>query len=322
MSADKPSDGRRVFLSYSHADREFAEHLAHALHEAGEDVWWDEWELLPGDSLVKKIFEEGLSRAKAFVIVLSPESVKSKWVREELDHATIQRIEGVTRVIPVIKEDTEIPPSLRSLLWLDMRTDFAAGVGRLVNAIHGVSAKPSPEKESIAERLIASFGGLSAGASTVGLYMLLDIDPDSGFHFAFDGPELVAGTTLDARAVNDAVDELEELGAVRVRRAMGTAPYDFMQVEPTYVLFREGAEHLSYDPSEDVRVVASAVVGVETADGPRLQELTGLSPGRLNRAVDYLEDYAVAGVTKWMGTSPYTFGEVDATRRTRQFVQR
>ena len=314
-------EGKKVFISYSHEDRKFVQELAHALHEAGEDVWWDQWELLPGDSLVKKIFEEGLAKAKAFVVVLSPNSVKSDWVREELDHATIRRIEGVTRVIPVIWQDTEIPPALRSLMWLDMREDFQAGLSRLINAIHGITAKPALKGESIVDRLASSFAGLSKVASTVGWFMLDDIDPDSGNRFAFAGPELAEGTGLDPQTINDAVDELAEMGAVRLLHAMGTAPYNFMHAEPTYVLFREGAEQLPYDPELDLRVVASAVAGEKSVGGPRLQELSGLSPGRINRAVDYLEDYALAQVHKWMGTSPFRFGQVEATRRTRQFAQ-
>jgi hypothetical protein len=38
------------------------------------DVSVDEWEIYPGDSLVQKIFEEGLKDSEAVIIVLSEHS--------------------------------------------------------------------------------------------------------------------------------------------------------------------------------------------------------------------------------------------------------
>jgi hypothetical protein len=48
-------------------------------------VWFDEWEILPGDSLEEKVFDEGLKNADTMVIVLSGNSVDKPWVREELN---------------------------------------------------------------------------------------------------------------------------------------------------------------------------------------------------------------------------------------------
>lgn len=48
-------------------------------------MWFGEWELLPGDSLVSKIFEEGLATADAMVIVVSKHSlgkpIRVRWRR-------------------------------------------------------------------------------------------------------------------------------------------------------------------------------------------------------------------------------------------------
>src|SRR5690349_17644571 len=116
--------GKKLFISYSHADHEFAARFAAALLNSGQDVWFAPWELGPGDSLVNKIFEEGLGEAGAFAVVLSKHSIQSRWVREELSVAIVQRIERLTRVIPVLIEDVEIPVALRALYWVDMRADF------------------------------------------------------------------------------------------------------------------------------------------------------------------------------------------------------
>jgi hypothetical protein len=315
-----PSRDKKIFISYSHEDRQFAQRLANALHNAGEEVWWDQWEVAPGDSLIRKIFEEGLANASAFVVILSPRSVNSRWVREELDVATVQRIEGVTRLIPVMIEKTEIPTSLRSLLWLDMREDVEGGVKKIINAVHGVSSKPPRSATSISKKLSAPIAGLSRAASQVGLVIVGSTAGDSRPNLAFSGQDLEDAAGMDPPTLNDAVGELEAEGMVKTIRALGSHPYEFAFVEPTYVLFREFTQHLPYDPENDIRYTAAAIAALGTADGKDLEQQTELPPERLNRAVAYLDEYGLATVHKFFGTHPYTFGHVAATRRTRQFV--
>lgn len=104
----------RVFVSHSSHDKErFVEPFARRLRERGIDAWLDKWEMLPGDSLVDKIFEEGLKDAAAFVIVLSQASVSSEWVRKELNTATVHSIEKGRKLIPIVLDDCEIPECLK-----------------------------------------------------------------------------------------------------------------------------------------------------------------------------------------------------------------
>jgi hypothetical protein len=69
----------RVFLSHSKKDREFIERLAGDLRASQVDVWYDEWEIPPGDSLRGRIFGEGII-----------ESVNSFWCQRELDAAAVR----------------------------------------------------------------------------------------------------------------------------------------------------------------------------------------------------------------------------------------
>lgn len=321
MPTHDPGPPKRLFLSYAHADREFAKRLALALNEAGEDVWWDEWEIQAGDSLVQKIFYEGLSNAGAFIIVLSPESTESRWVKDELDAATVRRIDGVTRVIPVIAADTPIPAALRTLLWVDMRTNFDDGVRRILNAVRGISSKPARSADTRpAVASIASVSGLSKAASAVGMSLLSRSTDGSEVEPAVTGKALTEEIDLSPVEVNDAVDELEERGCIVVRRAIGTGPFSFLLVEPTYVLYSEFKTHLDYDPTQDVKIVGAAVAARRSISARDLQEQTGLSPGRLNRAVDYLREYGLARVHRHLGTAPFRFGTIEATRKTRQLA--
>ncbi len=115
--ASKPT----VFISYSSQDKEFAAHLARSLRRSGFDVWYDEWEISIGDSIVDKVFD-GIKDSDCLVIVLSPVSVSSSWVKEELNTAVMRRIsERNIRILPVLKDTCEIPSPLRHLRYADFR---------------------------------------------------------------------------------------------------------------------------------------------------------------------------------------------------------
>ena len=344
QSNNLDTDRKKIFISYSHADQEFVKRLVSALHDEGEDVWWDRWEILAGDSLIDKIFEEGLSQATAFVVVLSPESVRSKWVRQELDVATVRKIEGITKIIPVVIGDAEIPSALRALLWIDMRQNFEEGVQKIINSVHGTTEKSTRlSRESITSALTESVAGLSKAASAVGLFVLRSADPDSGYVSAFSGHDLSAVLDFDPQTINGAADELEKAGMVRTWKTLGTTPYRvlaqqswremrtwkmsettpyaFFQLEPTYVLYQEFLKYLEYNPEEDIQITAAAVASAGQIHSQELASSTGLSPGRLNRAVEYLADYRFVDRSRRIGTHPFTFAHLSATRRTRQFVE-
>ncbi|MCF6147597.1 MAG: toll/interleukin-1 receptor domain-containing protein [Candidatus Kuenenia sp.] len=314
----------KVFLSYSHSDKEFAVKLAEDLRKQGIDIWIDKWEIQPGDSIIQKIFLQGLADTDFFLILLSSESIRSKWVAEELNAAIVKKMEGITRIIPVIKERCDVPLPLRTLLWVDLSSDYDEGIRTLVKTMHGVSEKPPlgkiPEYVSAIKQ---SVGGLSKNASTVGALLLTRPDDQTGFERSYSSKELQSLVPfLKPDELNDVVDELESYGLVKTHKFLGTAPYNFGQVTPTYALFLHFKnEGIDYDPMEDVKAVAAAITAKGQLNGDELRSIVQLPPVRLNRAVSYLEDYGYVQVYKYIGTAPYNFGRLKATRHTRQFVQ-
>lgn len=52
-----------MFLCHSSEDKEKLQRVAAALKEAGIPVWYDEWEIAWGDSLIEKI-NEGLESCR------------------------------------------------------------------------------------------------------------------------------------------------------------------------------------------------------------------------------------------------------------------
>ncbi|MBI2820092.1 MAG: toll/interleukin-1 receptor domain-containing protein [Acidobacteria bacterium] len=104
----------QVFLSYSDADRDFARRLASQLSKRGCEVWDPSEQLFPGDNWPLKI-GEALKQSKAMVVLLSPDSMKSQWVRREIEYALGDRnYKG--RLFPVlVRPAREIPSILREL---------------------------------------------------------------------------------------------------------------------------------------------------------------------------------------------------------------
>jgi hypothetical protein len=314
---------KNAFLSYAHEDKEFAEKIGQELLKSGVNVWLDKWEINAGDSLIKKIFMDGLSKCDIFLILISCSSIESNWVKEELDYAMIKKIEGITKIIPLIKEKCEIPPPLRALKWVDLSEDFNSGIREVVKSAYEVSDKPPRGNiPSYITDLKNSVGGLSRGASTIGSILLREGDYQRGYEKKFGGEELhTLAPMLSEIELNDAIDELKDYGLIKTIDFLGTDPYNFGYIEPTYALFLHFRENgLDYDPLNDIKISAAAIASKGELDGKELQEITKLDPLRLNRAIAYLEDYGIIEVLKFLGTAPFDFGTVEAIRKTRQFV--
>ncbi|MGW4792691.1 toll/interleukin-1 receptor domain-containing protein [Nonomuraea sp. NPDC004297] len=136
-----------AFLSHASEDKaRFAEPLARELAKLGIRPWLDKWEIFPGDSLVQRLFDEGLARADAVILIASEHSVSKPWVREELDSATVQRINRGTRLIPVRLDAAEMPAPLKHLVWIDAeRSDERVRMTarKIADTMYGLSARPA-----------------------------------------------------------------------------------------------------------------------------------------------------------------------------------
>ena len=124
----------QVFLSYSEADRDFARQLASQLSKRGCEVWDPSDQVFPGDNGPLKI-GEALKESKAMVVLLSPDSMKSEWVRGEIQYALGNRnYEG--RLFPVLVRPTaDIPWILRKFGILQPNNDPEAISERIATAL-------------------------------------------------------------------------------------------------------------------------------------------------------------------------------------------
>lgn len=142
----KLSKNPKVFISHASEDKErFVIDFATKLRSNGVDAWVDQWEINVGDSLIDKIFEQGISEADSFIIVLSHNSIQKPWVKEELNAASIKRIEKSTKVIPVIIDrDVDVPEVLKTTVWeiIENINSYDASLKKILSSIYGVYEKP------------------------------------------------------------------------------------------------------------------------------------------------------------------------------------
>ena len=102
--------------------------LATALAATGQGVWFDEWELRPGDSLIGGI-EEGLANASVFVIIWSEAAAASNWVGTEMRAYLRRRVDDKSlRIIPVMTDDTPLPVLLADYLGFEVDDDNPIGM--------------------------------------------------------------------------------------------------------------------------------------------------------------------------------------------------
>lgn len=135
----------KVFISHASEDKErFVLNFAKKLRDKGIDAWLDKWEMLPGDSLVEKIFEGGIKNANAIIVILSSISVSKPWVKEELNVSFANHVNKVSKLIPVIIDECKIPECLNNTVWQRIKDldNYDEDLKRIVMAIYGDKSKP------------------------------------------------------------------------------------------------------------------------------------------------------------------------------------
>jgi hypothetical protein len=108
----------QLFISYSRKDIAFARRLAGDLEKAGYVVWWDITDLRGGDDWVR-VIPEAIGTSDFFIVVLSPDSTVSEWVRKEYTQALSLH----KRIIPIMLRTTAVPFALNTINYLDFTTE-------------------------------------------------------------------------------------------------------------------------------------------------------------------------------------------------------
>jgi hypothetical protein len=151
--------GDRAFISYSRDDKDFVRRLASDLKAAGANVWLDQLDIVPGDRWDRSV-EDALTECPGMLLILSPASVKSENVMDEVSRA----LETNKRLIPVVYRECQIPFRLSRIQRVDFSDDYDLALQALLRAITplkdhnqsnpsvGVPASETPEQRQLEER--------------------------------------------------------------------------------------------------------------------------------------------------------------------------
>jgi hypothetical protein len=119
----------KVFISHSSKDKRFVRKLKECLSENCIDTWLDEDQLDFGDSLITKL-EHALEDSTHLVIVLSPSSVESDWVKFELKKALKNNKTGlINKIIPIKYRQCKLPEELSDLIYADLSDEVVLPEG-------------------------------------------------------------------------------------------------------------------------------------------------------------------------------------------------
>jgi len=110
-----------VFLSHSAKDKAIVRDVAKRLKRDGVKVWFDEWEIKPGDSIPAKI-EEGLEHSRVLVLCMSAAALTSDW--PQLESHTFRFKDPLNhdrRFIPLRLDDAPLKGSIAQFSYIDWR---------------------------------------------------------------------------------------------------------------------------------------------------------------------------------------------------------
>ena len=119
-----------TFFSYSRSDSEFVLKLAKDLRDAGAELWLDQLDIKAGSHWDASI-EAALNSASRLIVILSPASVGSNNVMDEVSFA----LESGKSVIPVLISACKSPFRLRRLQRIDFTGDYQTGLNQLIELL-------------------------------------------------------------------------------------------------------------------------------------------------------------------------------------------
>lgn len=122
------------FMSYSREDASLQKRVITELRERGLNVWVDVENLIPGSPAWEREIERSIRGAAGMIVLLSPDSNESEWVRREISFAE----QNEKRIFPVLiegDEDDSIPLRLSNHQRVDLRRNIEEGLDELANAL-------------------------------------------------------------------------------------------------------------------------------------------------------------------------------------------
>jgi hypothetical protein len=149
LSKEKPQPKpKELSLMIIHAgeDKPFVRKLAYDLQSHGISVWFDEWTIKVGDSLVARI-DEGIKSTDYALVVFSQAFFNKQWPQRELDSALFREAESNrVFVLPIVLDVDhnaimKFSPQLAGKMYLDFSHSYEDSFKRLVNSLKKLGQK-------------------------------------------------------------------------------------------------------------------------------------------------------------------------------------
>jgi hypothetical protein len=199
-----------VFLSHNSRDKVAVRELAARLRSDGLRVWFDEWEISPGDIIGLKI-ERGLDDSRALVLVMSTNAFSSDWVSLER-HAAMFRDPANTerRFVPLRLDDCTPPSALRQFAYVDWRERSEEQYAKLLAACRNfeIATRPDNPTSESPPRIFHVGGTLppsmpSYVERSADHLLIQELQRDSGFALVW-GSRMIGKSSMVARCVSRA----------------------------------------------------------------------------------------------------------------------
>lgn len=309
----------KVYLAHASEDKAAVRPIAEYLMSHGVDVWFDEWEINPGDSLRQKM-EEGLLEMTHFAVVLTPTSILKPWVQREIDAGFVGLVGGRSKIVPLRlgTEVDDLSPFLQTLLCPEIDPADQKSLAALVDRLYGVSRKPAlGPSPSYVQSVPCALTGWSSAAVAVGRFLVeasanaMTRDPIKTFD------ELVEATGLSSDDVRIAVLDLKEAGLLWE----GSIPGHYSPEAAMFVEFDE--QFMPFKPSADARTVANRMVNEDSRvlETEALAEALGWPPRRMNSAICYLLRAEAIEARLALASRPWRAVQLINTDRTLRFAR-
>lgn len=123
-----------VFICHRKPDAKLAEKLASHIKNQGNQVWFDEWQIDIGDSIVEKI-DKGLENTTYLVLCYSSVG-QSDWTTREWQSTLARQLSGYNvKILPVLLSGKDIPAILADIKYADLVSNWEQGIKQLLEAI-------------------------------------------------------------------------------------------------------------------------------------------------------------------------------------------
>lgn len=125
----------KVFISYSHNDKEIAVSIGDILRNAGHDIWMAIWKIAVGDNIIEKI-NKGIKDADAIIMILSNSSLNSKWTFREFSAMVLGDLSREDRkIVPIVIDKSSVPSYLSNYKYINLTNNFDEGIRELLSGL-------------------------------------------------------------------------------------------------------------------------------------------------------------------------------------------